>query len=226
MENTLTTLISISLTKDYNFSFQFNYVFVVIGVALVLIGIAIKKYLGTFRGDNFEIDNAEMGFGSGKISFKPNREDQQIAYKIWVELSTRKIGIPIDLKHDVIYEIYDSWHNFFSITRELIKDIPVSKVKNNSTQKVISLSIDVLNKGLRPHLTSWQARFRYWYEKELKKDQETDPQTIQESYPKFEELKTDLLAVNNHLIKYREKMHELVLGLPKTDQKESSIESK
>lgn len=215
MENTLTTFISISLTKDYNFSFQVNYVFIVIGIALILIVIAIKKYLGTFHGDNFEIDTAEMGIGSGKISFKPNREDQQIAYAIWVELSTRKIGIPIDLKHDVIYEIYDSWHNFFSITRELIKDIPVSKVKNNSTQKIINLSIDVLNKGLRPHLTSWQARFRYWYEKELKKENDIDPQTIQESYPKFEELKNDLLVVNSHLIKYREKMKELVLGLSK-----------
>lgn len=184
-------------------------------VVAVVIGLyfLLRWVNGRTFGSNFEIDTAEVGIGSGKISFKPNKQDQQIAYKIWVELCTRKIGIPIDLQHDVIYEIYDSWHNFFSITRELIKDIPVSKVRNNSTQQIIKLSIDVLNKGLRPHLTSWQARFRHWYERELKKDQDIDPQAIQESYPKFEELKTDLLAVNNHLIKYREKMKELVLGL-------------
>jgi len=218
MNEPLTTIVSISLTKDYNFSFQFNYVVVVVGIALILIGIAIKKYLGTFCGDDFEIDTAEMGIGSGKISFKPNREDQQIAYKIWVELSTRKIGIPIDLQHDVIGEIYDSWYGFFSITRELIKDIPVSKVRNNSTREIISLSVNLLNQGLRPHLTSWQARFRHWYERELKKEgDEIDPQAIQEKYPKFEELKTDLLLVNNRLIKYREKMRELVLGLEKTE---------
>lgn len=40
-----------------------------------------------------------------------------------------------------------------------------------------------------------------------------DPQTIQGRYPKFDELKTDLLAVNARLIKYREKMRALVLGL-------------
>ncbi len=216
MNDSLTTLISISLTKDYGVLFQISLTATVIIIAGILVIIAIKKYLGTFRGDDFEIDTAEMGLGSGKISFKPNREDQQIAYKVWVELSTRKIGIPIDLNHDVISDIYDSWHNFFSTTRELIKDIPVNKVKNGSTQKIINLSIDVLNEGLRPHLTSWQARFRYWYERELKKeDSDIDPQSIQEKYPKFEELKKDLLEVNDKLIKYRTKMKELVLGLDK-----------
>lgn len=171
---------------------------------------------GKSFGSGFEIDKAEIGVGSGKVSFKPNRRDQQIAYAIWVELSTRKIGIPIDLKHDVIYEIYDSWHNFFAITRELIKDIPVNKVRDSSTQKIVNLSIEVLNQGLRPHLTSWQARFRYWYEKQLVSTTgDLDPQSIQEKYPKFDELKTDLLAVNDRLIKYREKMHELVFGIEK-----------
>jgi hypothetical protein len=75
-------------------------------------------------------------------------------------LSTRKIGLQIDLKQDVIVEIYDSWHNFFTITRELIKDIPVSKVQAPSTRKIITLSVNLLNEGLRPHLTTWQARFR------------------------------------------------------------------
>jgi hypothetical protein len=163
-----------------------------------------------------------MGIGSHKISFKPNIRDQEIAYKIWVELSTRKIGLPIDLEHDVISEIYDSWFNFFSITRELIKDIPVSKVKNQSTRKIITLSISVLNEGLRPHLTTWQARFRRWYDRQLTNaTDDADPQAIQEKYPKFSELKTDLLAVNKRLIKYREKMREVVMGLPENENQVS-----
>jgi phage terminase Nu1 subunit (DNA packaging protein) len=121
--------------------------------------------------------------------------------------------LKIDLDHDVVAEIYDSWHNFFSITRELIKDIPVNKVKNPSTRQIITLSIGVLNEGLRPHLTSWQARFRRWYDKQLASAaDDADPQSIQAQYPKFEELKIDLLLVNQRLIKYREKMRELVLG--------------
>jgi hypothetical protein len=209
-----TSLISLSLNPDHSVALLVNSGFVVIIVLAVIVLWAIKNWSGGWRGSVFEIDKAEVGLGTGKISFKPNLKDQQIAYSIWVELSTRKIGLPIDLEHDVISEVYDSWHNFFSITRELIKDIPVSRVKNKSTEKIIRLSMDVLNEGLRPHLTTWQARFRHWYDKELKKAEgDIDPQAIQAKYPKFAELKTDLLAVNKRLIKYREKMRELVLGL-------------
>lgn len=206
-------LISLSLNKDYSFLLKISPWAIGIIILLSAIVLLIRWLLGRWRGPNFEIDKAEMGLGQGKITFKPNLKDQQVAYAVWVELSTRKIGLPINLEHDVIVEIYDSWFNFFSVTRELIKDIPVNKVKGSSTQKIINLSINVLNEGLRPHLTSWQARFRYWYEKELAKSgEDIDPQTIQARYPKFDELKTDLLAVNSRLMKYRDKMHELVMG--------------
>ena len=185
---------------------------------LILIVYLIKLLINRTLLSNFEIDQAEFGLGAGKILLRPNIKDQQIAYAIWVELSTRKIGLPIDLEHDVIPEIYDSWYNFFAVTRELIKDIPVSSVKKNSTQKIIDLSIRVLNEGLRPHLTFWQARFRYWYDRELlKAGQEIDPQTLQAKYPRYPELKKDLLIVNKYLIKYREKMKELIHGLPDKD---------
>ncbi len=211
--NTPTPLASLSLNNNA-FELVISPWLIALVVILAIAFFAFRWWKGSWRGSDFEIDKAEVGLGSGKISFKPNLKDQEIAYKIWVELSTRKIGLPIDLKHDVVQEIYDSWHNFFSITRELIKDIPVSKVKNKSTQQIIRLSIDVLNEGLRPHLTSWQARFRHWYENELEKkaEDDIDPQYIQAKYPNFKDLEKDLLVVNAKLIRYREKMRELILG--------------
>lgn len=212
-----TELISLALNKDHSFLLTVSPWAVGIIILLCVVFVLIKWLFGKWHGPSFEIDQAEMGLGTGKITFKPNLKDQQIAYAIWVELSTRKIGLPIDLDHDVIVEIYDSWFNFFSVTRDLIKDIPINKVKGASTQKIIKLSIGVLNDGLRPHLTSWQARFRYWYEKEIAKSgEDIDPQAIQARYSKFEELKTDLLTVNNRLIKYRDKMRELVMGQDNT----------
>ena len=208
------TIISLSLNRDFSLSFTFNAVVIIFFVFVIAIILWVKWYINS-RVPNFEIDTADIGIGSHKISFKPNIRDQEIAYKIWVELSTRKIGLPIDLEHDVISEIYDSWYNFFSITRELIKDIPVNKVKNQSTRKIITLSIDVLNEVLRPHLTTWQARFRRWYDIQLASaTDDADPQSIQAKYPKFADLKKDILIVNQRLIRYREKMKELVLGLP------------
>lgn len=161
----------------------------------------------------FEIDQAEVGIGNNKLKLSINETDRQIAYKIWVELSTRKIGLPIDLEHDVISEVYDSWHTFFTVTRELVKDVPVNKFRRKETEEIVRLSIGVLNDGLRPHLTKWQARFRRWYGKATEHSDFVDqsPQEIQQKYPKYDELQADLLAVNQRLIAYRKMMYELVV---------------
>ncbi|KQY27563.1 hypothetical protein ASD38_16775 [Caulobacter sp. Root487D2Y] len=179
--------------------------------ALLLLFLA-RRYLTDFRGPSWEIDQAEVGAGAGKITLKPNMVDRQVAYAIWVELSTRKIGLPIDLDHDVIAEVYESWFQFFTITRDLLKTIPVGKVQDASTQQIIKLSINVLNEGLRPHLTTWQARFRRWYENEIsQKAKLADaPQIVQLGFPKYAELTTDLLAVNQRLIKYRAAMRNII----------------
>lgn len=161
----------------------------------------------------FEIDQAEVGIGTNKLKLSINETDRQIAYKIWVELSTRKIGLPIDLEHDVISEVYDSWHTFFTVTRELVKDVPVNKFRRKETEEIVRLSIGVLNDGLRPHLTKWQARFRRWYGKATEHSDFIDqsPQEIQQKYPKYDELQANLLAVNQRLMAYRKMMYELVV---------------
>lgn len=174
------------------------------------------------RADLMEIDQTAIGVGDATISFRPNLTDRQVAYAIWVELSTRKIGLSIDLDDDVITEIYDSWYTYFSVTRDLIKTVSVSKVRHPSTRKIINLSIDVLNNGLRPHLTKWQARYRHWYDNQVERIDEKatertvlDPQVIQQKFPKYDELKADLLAVNARLIAYRNSMQSLVFDIQK-----------
>jgi hypothetical protein len=163
---------------------------------------------------SYDIDEAAIGIGSNKVTIKPNVEDMQIAYKLWVELSTRKIGLEIDLGNDVIKEIYDSWYEFFSVTRELIKSIPVSKIrKDKSTKELVNLSIDVLNEGIRPHLTKWQARFRRWYSSEIDKADNCllSPQDCQKKFPEYQELTKDLMAVNKRLIEYRNLLGKLAM---------------
>lgn len=159
-----------------------------------------------------KIDQIQLGVGSQTVTLKPDSADIQIAYKIWVELSTRKIGMEVIPEEDVIKEIYNSWYEFFGITRKLIKEIPVSKIKKSETKKIIKLSLDILNKRIRPHLTKWQAKFRKWYEQEIQKDYSKDlsPQEIQEKFPHYKELIDDLLEVNKSLINYHSLMQEII----------------
>ncbi len=211
---TTVVLLALTINSDYSIAFTSSIFLLFLIVVAYCVIILVKKHYRNFFGPDFQIDSAELGVGSQKFTFKPNQRDREIAYKIWVELSTRKIGLPIDLENDVISEIYDSWHGFFTTTRELIKDIPVDKVSHESTRQIISMSISVLNRGLRPHLTKWQARFRRWNDSEIARSvsEDIDPQAIQRKYPHYDDLTKDLLVVNQRLITYRNKMRELVLG--------------
>jgi len=181
-------------------------------VALIVLLVALKLSQWWRGFKSLTLDHAEFGIGTGRVTLKPNYTDRQVAYQVWVEMSTRKIGLPIDLDDDVVAEIYDSWHSFFGVTRELVKSIPVNKVSDKSTKEVINVSIGVLNHGLRPHLTKWQARFRSWHEDKLKADSVVyeEPQVLQRNFPDFDELKADMLSVNKKLIAYRKAMQKLV----------------
>jgi ABC-type long-subunit fatty acid transport system fused permease/ATPase subunit len=168
-----------------------------------------------FTTQQYEIDEASWGIGSNKVKIRPNYDDVQMAYTLWVELCTRKIGMEIDPKNDVIVEIYDSWYDFFGLTREMIKNIPVNQIrKNMSTRYIVRISVNVLNNGLRPHLTQWQAKFRKWYNHQIDNvdNIEKTPQEIQQQYPQFSELLKDMQNVNSKMIGYKQMILEVALG--------------
>jgi hypothetical protein len=161
----------------------------------------------------FEFDGAEIGIGSQTVKVRTNSEDLRICYNLWVEMSTRKIGLLFDTEKDVIVEVYDSWYSFFGIARDLIKSIPITKVLGNaSTNELVRVSVEVLNLGLRPHLTSWQAKFRKWYENEISKPEnaQLSPQEIQRKYPQYTDLVEDLIKINRQLVLYKEKLATLL----------------
>jgi hypothetical protein len=202
----ITNLISLAWNSSTSsLDLSASYLIAVVAAIMVAVAILWRWLTGGWTLRSFEIDQAEIGVGNNKFRFKPNLADRQVAYAIWVELSTRKIGLEIDFEHDVLAEIYDSWYNYFTVTRDLIKGIPVAQVKRDSTQTIIKLSIEVLNQGLRPHLTKWKKYDQGGGAEVL------DPQQIQRRFPRYDELKADMERVNRGLIRYRSKMRELVL---------------
>ncbi|WP_127523605.1 hypothetical protein [Mesorhizobium sp. Z1-4] len=208
----ITDYFRIALDQSFGLTLHVNAVSALIALALIALLFLVWRFVQNQSLADFEIDEAEFGLGDQKVKLRANDLDRTVAYRIWVELSTRKIGLEIDIEDDVIDEIYESWYQFFSVTRDLIKDVPVSKLRRSSTRKIVQLSIEVLNQGLRPHLTRWQARFRRWYAHQIKKDSEAafHPQEIQKKFPDYQDLVNDMLDVNKKLIAYREKMFELV----------------
>jgi hypothetical protein len=181
----------------------------VLGTVLLLAGIylvLIRKWL------RYELVKVDIKLGNvGVAEFRPNKNDLQIAHKIWTELVTRKAAIPIDKEHDVIEDIYDSWYAMFQKVREFISDIPAHLIRSNqSTKEIVRISTKTLNDGLRPHLTKWQAKFRTWSDTNKEKLKEMTPQELQRKYPEYKDLIEDLMRVNEQLIQYSQELKKII----------------
>ena len=164
---------------------------------------------------HFDLVSVDIKLGSiGKASFKPNIEDIQIAHKIWAELVTRKAALPIDPDHDVIVEIYDSWYTLFTRVRDLIGGIPSHLIRSEkSTQEIVRIATETLNKGLRPHLTRWQAEFRNWYTQHKDELAQKTPQALQKEFPEYQSLMQDMQMVNRRLIEYAGELKKIAHGI-------------
>lgn len=179
---------------------------------LVFIGIKIRKWNKFKKVIPVEF-SFSFGGGSMKYQIIRNYSNLVIANKIYIELITRKAAIKIDENHDVISEIYDSWYSLFQITRLELKNIPGELlIKNSSSNQLIKLVTDILNEGLRPHLTKYQARYRKWYhhEIEMEENKEFSPQEIQKKYPDYTELIQSMKEVNSLLIDYSSQLKKFI----------------
>ena len=199
-------IIDVSFNGFSTINFSINWIAIVVLVFLVVgVSWGIKKVLPLIGRRSISVDQASIGIGNSSITLKLNKKDQEIAYKLWVELSTRKIGLPYDEENDVITEVYDSWYSFFNIARDLLKYIPAERLAYSG--ELVELTQKVLNDGLRPHLTRWQAKYRKWDKQASEK--EGTPQDIQKCYPEYTELIDDLKKTNQKMINYKDLMYKI-----------------
>ncbi len=209
-------IIEISIENIWTVKITFNLLLIILTIILVIFLDKIWKWLKnkTKSLNEITIDEIELGIGSNsKVKLKYDSRDRQIAYKLWVELSTRKIGLEFEKGYDVISEVYDSWYEFFKIARELLKEIPVEKIQDDKETSLVEISIQILNKCIRPHLTKWQAKYRKWYENELEKnkDKQISPQEIQKEYEYYDEMVEDILNVNKKIKEYSKILYSIAV---------------
>lgn len=207
------SIIEFEFENFYTVLLRINWIAIIVGLILVCLLPILWKYINKhLNKKSINVSQLDLGIGNSTIKLTYNRKDQEVAYKLWVELSTRKIGIPFDEENDVIVEVYNSWYEFFKIARETIKEIPAERIPYSS--ELINLTEQVLNEGLRPHLTKWQAKFRFWYNNELEISNGVSPQEIQKNYPEIKQLVDDLKQTNIHMINYKNLMKDIAFKNP------------
>lgn len=201
--------LNLSTGEWYEVVIRLNWLFLVIVVIVSCAATwAIRSFFNKRSGRRITLDGVSFGIGEFKCELTCGNEVQEIAYQLWVEMITRKIAIPLE-EDDVIIEVYDSWYAAFSAIRELLKTVPGKCLEDASD--LIDITTKVLNEGLRPHLTKWQAKYRAWYDFESNKSEEP-PQDIQKRYPEYEQLLSDMKETNQHMINFAQKMHEIAFG--------------
>ena len=203
------SIFSIAFTNWYEIDLRINW-FAILVFAFVSFFVVkgAKKLFKRKTSRRVTLEGIQIGLNDFSCTLTCGNDVQEIAYQLWVELTTRKLAIPIE-EDDVIIEILDSWYAAFSAIRELFKSIPGNCLQDASD--LVNVTTKVLNEGLRPHLTKWQAKYRAWYKYEENNSTES-PQEIQKRYPKYDELVTDLKDTNQHLIAFANKLYEIAFG--------------
>ena len=178
-------------------------------IAVISLVILITRHNGFFKNkkSTLVIDEVKLGIGNNSLTIHYDNTDREIAYKLWVEITTRKIGIVFEEDHDVINEVYNSWYLFFNVTRDLIKSIPIVHIVNGKGKTLVDISIDVLNNRIRPHLTTWQAKYRKWYEEKDKVG--LSPQQIQREYEFYNEIVKEIKSINESMIEYKKVLYNI-----------------
>lgn len=197
-----------------------------INLAAVFIIVATFVILHFVKPKHLKLKKVCIDIKGQKFEFCMDYQIQTIAYKIWVELSTRKIGLLFNEEQDVISEVYDSWYSAFGIIRNMMEEIPIDELKRS--EKLINATQEVLNNGLRPHLTKWQAKYRKWYNEALEKaDAEgRSPQEIQKCFPEYDRLVDDLKETNAEMVDYCNQLKDIVFGSNVREKKSNHQASK
>lgn len=183
-------------------------------VALLVVWGGLVYWLVWPKGQAWEAKEITIDVAKiGSIKLTPNQEVAGLAHRAWSEIVSRKAGIAFDEENDVIIEVYDSWYKLFGEIRALIKSIPVEKLRTSEdAQKLCDYLLSVLNTILRPHLTKYQARFRSWYDNQLKTSNGKSPQDIQKDFPEYAALVEDLKTVNKIFVDFEKSLRLIARG--------------
>ncbi len=198
----------------------------VIGTGAFWIGIGLPMvliYLNHRRRGQSTSVSVGIPFGLGSTTYDTTPADRIVAWKLYVQLVTRKAALPFDSDADLVVDVFDSLFELFPISRTLLSDLPPRHYERDGG--VASLVIRVLNDGLRPSLTRWQSGFRQWWTEALEQESNkgTRPQDIQRQFPQYDELVKDLRVMNTELGKFADELFEIASVRPRRQWRRERI---
>lgn len=160
----------------------------------VLLGLGVF-WLSTFlRGRHKELELSEVKLSIPKFSqftFLVNAEYRRVAWKLFVETTTRISTQPLGAEEGFLKEALASLYGLFQTTRDLLKGMEPSRDPSDEEWSVEMFAISMLNDVLRPFLAKWHPLLSE-FEKTGKNESEWDGNAACRS--ELEEVRRELLA--------------------------------
>ncbi|MEU8402718.1 hypothetical protein AB0C28_46675 [Nonomuraea sp. NPDC048892] len=128
-----------------------------------------------------------------ELTFVVNNESRTVAWKLFVETITRVSTQPLDDDEGLLREAMTSLHGLFATTREILKGSRPS-VPIPGGQTVEHLAITMLNRELRPLLSTWHPRLREF--------EQANPDAPESSWPDNAACREELRGAQRRLRSY------------------------
>jgi hypothetical protein len=166
-----------------------------IGLVISAIGLAYNRGSGFLTLSEITLNLPEFA----EMKFAINSEYRRVAWKLFVETLTRVVTQPLGPEDGSLREALTSLHSLFGATRELLKNMPPTKLTSKVTVEM--LAVRMLNQEVRPFLSKWHIQ--------LKKFESVNPTAPESEWPENIECRKELEALGNRLIKYTTAFGEL-----------------
>lgn len=149
----------------------------VIIVILILLNLKkLKRVLRNFRPSEYEVKIPGFGL-KGNLQY--TSIDQEVAWKIYVELITRVSANRLAPETGILRESLVSLYKVFGVMRDILRDSGAQlarKPKKGIDYTVATLLLKILNEKLRPFMAKWHPEL----EAHEKKKEENVSQFVHE----------------------------------------------
>jgi hypothetical protein len=125
------------------------------------------------------------------MTFVVNAEYRRVAWRLFIETSTRISSQPLGPEEGFLREAFNSLYGIFNTTRELLKAMDPSPSSGDRIT-VEMFAYDMLNKELRPFLSKWHPQLKAFEEQHADK-REDEWELNQECRQELEHLRKQLL---------------------------------
>lgn len=149
-----------------------------------------RRLRGRFRLSEMKLRIAEFS----DLTFIVDEDARLVAWRLYVEVSTRVSTQPLADDTGLIREAMDSLHALFRTTREALKHSRPSAQQPVGRQSVEHFAIRMLNHELRPFLSKWHPLLREY--------ERAHPGGPEAAWPANAQCRRELERVSREVMKY------------------------